>query len=131
MIQERRNRYFKAVQDQSLSFIFSGRAPQKSADQNYPFSVNRQFYYLSHIDQQNVCLVLAKGEGKEDTYLFIETIDPVKALWDGAGLTFEEASKQADIPLENVRDIQTLNLFVSQLLSTSRRALYGQIKQFI
>ncbi len=128
MLNQRRQRYFDAVENQSLSFIFSGRAPQKSADQNYPFSVNRQFYYMTGIDQQNVCLVLAKGEGKSDAYLFIETIDPVKALWDGAGLTFEEASKKADIPLENIKDIQTLNLFLSQLLSTNRRALYGQIK---
>ncbi|MFA5471329.1 MAG: aminopeptidase P family protein [Acholeplasmataceae bacterium] len=123
----RRENYLKQVKDQSLSFIFSGVAPQKSNDQNYHFSVNRNFYYLTGIKQQNVVLLMAKGADKNNSYLFIEAIDPVKALWDGAGLSFEEASKLTEIPLENIKEINTLNTFLNDLLSTNRRALYGQI----
>ena len=124
----RRNTYASKVVEPSLSLFFSGGAPQRSNDQNYLFSVNRNFYYLTGIDQQHVVLLIAKGAHKTDSYLFIEPIDPVKALWDGAGLSFEEAAERAQIDVKNVKPIDTLNLFISQLLSTNRRALYGQVE---
>ncbi len=127
MLEKRREAYIQNVENQRMSIFFSGHAPLKSADQFYPFVVNRNFYYLSGLSQENLCLVLMKGAGKADTYLFIEKIDPVKALWDGAGLTFEEAAEKASIPVENVRDITTLDTFIAQMLSTSRRALYGEL----
>lgn len=126
--EQRRKNYSDKVLDQSLSFFFAGHAPQKSADQHYPFEVNRNFYYLSGIDQEHAVLVIAKGEQQLESYLFIEGYDPVKALWDGAGLSFEEASKISQIKLENIRDISTLDTFVSQLLQVSRRAIFGLIE---
>lgn len=125
----RRENYLNRVEPMSLTLIFSGHAPQKSADQFYPFTVNRNFNYLTGIEQQHTVLLLAKGVDKVESYLFIETIDPVKALWDGAGLTFEEAGKIALIDPKNIKDILTLDTFISELMSTSRRALFGQIKK--
>lgn len=125
--EQRRQNYVQEVLDQSLSFFFAGHAPQKSADQHYPFEVNRNFYYLSGINQEQAVLLIAKGEKQTESYLFIEGYDPIKALWDGAGLSFEEASKISQIKLENVRDIKTLDTFVSQLLQVSRRAIFGLI----
>lgn len=125
--EQRRHNYVQEVLDQSLSFFFAGHAPQKSADQHYPFEVNRNFYYLSGINQEQAVLLIAKGEKQAESYLFIEGYDPIKALWDGAGLSFEEASKISQIKLENVRDIKTLDTFVSQLLQVSRRAIFGLI----
>ncbi len=127
MLLKRRESYIEHIENQSMSIFFSGHAPLKSADQFYPFVVNRNFFYLSGLNQENLCLVIMKGAGKSDTYLFIEKIDPVKALWDGAGMTFEEAAEKAAIPLENVRDITSLETFIAQMLSTSRRALYGEL----
>lgn len=125
MFAQRRDKYFNEVKDLSISFLFSGIAPQKSNDQNYHFSVNRNFFYLTGIKQQNVVLMMVKGNEKTDSFIFIEKIDPVKALWDGAGLTFEEASKKAEVPLEHVKDITELNSYLNGLLSTNRRAVYG------
>ena len=128
MQQKRREHYVSQMKEHSLSLFFSGKAPQRSADQNYLFSVNRNFFYLTGIDQQNVILLIAKGKEKSDTYLFIETIDPVKALWDGAGLSFEEAANISGIDQAYIRPLESLDAMISQLLSTSRRALYGPIE---
>ena len=127
MIEQRRSRYAEAVQDQSISLFFSGHAPIRTADEFYPFTVNRNFFYLTGIDQEHVVLVIAKGANQVKSFLFIEKIDPIKALWDGAGLTFEEAAEKAKIDVENVRDIETLDTFLAQMLSTTRRALFGAI----
>lgn len=127
MLKRRREIYLREIKETAISIFFSGVAPQKSNDQNYPFSVNRNFYYLTHVNQQDVVLMMVKGNGSEDSYLFLETIDPVKALWDGAGLSFEEASKLTEIPLENIKDITTMDSFLNGLLSTNRRATYGML----
>ena len=127
MFAQRRENYFNEVKDLSISFLFSGVAPQKSNDQNYHFSVNRSFFYLTGIKQQNVVLMMVKGNKQTDSFIFIEKIDPVKALWDGAGLSFEEASQKAEVPIEHVKDITELQSFLNGLLSTNRRAVYGLI----
>ena len=127
MFAQRRENYFNEVKDLSISFLFSGVAPQKSNDQNYHFSVNRSFFYLTGIKQQNVVLMMVKGHKQTDSFIFIEKIDPVKALWDGAGLSFEEASQKAEVPIEHVKDITELQSFLNGLLSTNRRAVYGLI----
>lgn len=128
MYKLRRDNYLKYVDQGSLSFFFSGVEIQRSQDANYPFSVDRNFYYLTGINQANVVLVSVKGEFQEESFLFIEPFDPIKALWDGAGLSFEEAANISEIPLKNIRAIDTLDQFVANLLSTSRRAIFGDIK---
>ncbi len=128
MIQNRREAYLKKVSNQSLSLFFSGHSALKSADQHYPFTVNRNFFYLTGIDIENAALLLAKGADRNDAYLFIEKVDPVKALWDGAGLSFEDASQIASIDLKNIKPISELDGFIAQLLTTSRRAIYGTIE---
>jgi Xaa-Pro aminopeptidase len=128
MYKKRRDAYLNNINDQSISLFFSGVSPQKSNDQHYHFSVNRNFYYLTGINQQNVVLMTVKGNQESESFLFIETIDPVKALWDGAGLSFEEASEVSGINLANVKDILTLKSFLNGLLSTNRRATFGLIE---
>ncbi|MBU1143402.1 MAG: aminopeptidase P family protein [Firmicutes bacterium] len=128
MFKERRLSYLEGVAPRTLSLFFSGKAPQKSSDQHYLFSVNRNFFYLTGLDQENVVLLLAKGDSESKAYLFIEPVDPVKALWDGAGYTFGEASDVSEVEVTDIRDISTLDTFIAQLLSTSRRALFGFIE---
>ena len=128
MFKLRRESYLKYVDQGSISLFFTGVAPQKSQDDHYSFSVNRNAFYLTGIDQENVCLLLVKGYEKSECYLFLEPIDPVKALWDGAGYSFEDAANQAELPLANVKDIKDLDSFISGILSTSRRALFGDVR---
>ncbi len=127
MYTERREKLFNQLPKHSLAVFFSGHAAQKSNDQNFPFSINRNFYYLTGIEQENVTLVFAKGENETATFLFLEENDPVKVLWDGAGLTFEEAANLSEITLPRVRNIKTFDAFIWSFLSTSRRAIFGNI----
>ena len=60
-----RKRFLDQLEGNCVAFFHSGIAPVKSNDQDmHPFSVNRNFYYLTGIDEQNVflipaCLILA------------------------------------------------------------------------
>lgn len=56
-----RQRLFEKLNEGSMVFLYSGIAPIKSNDDNmYPFPVNRNFYYLTGIDEPNVWLTLCK-----------------------------------------------------------------------
>ncbi len=127
MFETRRKQYLNQVENGSVSLFFAGSAPQKSADQSYPFHVNRQFFYLSGITQPQAVLMLVKGENDQAAYLFVEKQDPVKALWDGPVITFEKAAETSGVEVACVRDITTLKIFLHQLLSTTRRAVHGPI----
>ncbi|QWB95379.1 aminopeptidase P family protein [Mycoplasmatota bacterium] len=127
MFNQRREQYLKFVNQGSISLLFSGLAPQRSQDDNYPFAVNRNFYYLTGIDQENVVCLMIKGETKTQSFIFMDPIDPLKVLWDGAGFSFEEAAKVSGVEVSAVKDIKTLDSFITQLLSTSRRAVFGDI----
>lgn len=128
MLEKRRLNYLNKVNKNSVSLFYSGYKKHKSNDQYFKFEVNRNFFYLTNIDQENVCLAIVKGEKTNNTYLFIEKQDPLKALWDGKTLTFEEASKLSNIPLENILDINSLESFLNQLFGISRANTYGEIK---
>lgn len=127
MYKEVRETYFNRIEERSLTILFSGKSKEKSADQHFPFVVNRNFFYLTGIERENSILLMAKSATKTESYLFLEVVDPVKALWDGAGLSFEKASELSGIDVKNIKNINELDQFITELLSTSRRALFGPI----
>ncbi|MBR1846435.1 MAG: aminopeptidase P N-terminal domain-containing protein [Bacilli bacterium] len=90
--QARRASLFSAMAEDSFAVIFSGVAKKCSADENYPFEVNRNFYYLTGINQEDSALLLIKCDGEEREYLLISPFDPVKEKWYGKRLTPAEAT---------------------------------------
>src|SRR5690606_5588907 len=113
MFNLRRKKYLEMAEPYSLSILYSGKAPHLSHDAYYPFQVNKNFWYLTNIDQENAILLIAKSSTKTDSYLFIKKIDPVEALWVGESLSFEKASELSGIPIENVRDIESFDVFLA------------------
>lgn len=92
-----RNKLFNELEEGSMTIILSGKAPKKSADEAYPFTPNRNFYYLTGISEEDIILVLAKIGGDEVAQLFIHKPDPVMAKWVGETISEEEAKKVSGI----------------------------------
>ena len=105
-----RNKLIKHLEDNSVVVLSSGRLKQKSLDQSYPFTVNRNFYYETGINEANDIFVLSKINDKVSVSLFIAEIDEVKARWVGRTLTKEEASA-----ISGIEDIYYLDEFDSYL----------------
>jgi Xaa-Pro aminopeptidase len=130
MFKKRREAYLKSVSESSISLFFAGTAPQKSGDQSYPFVVNKNFFYLTGIDQEASILMMIKGQNQTKSYLFTEKRDTQKVLWDGDVLSFEQCAKISDLDLFEIMDLKVLKSFIAGLLSSSRRAIYGPIENF-
>ena len=93
----RRTRVMETMPQGSLALFFSGKAPVRSLDEAYPFSVNRNFYYLTGLDRESMTLALIKNGDYVQSVLFIEPFDPEQARWVGGRMKPEEAQQQADV----------------------------------
>ena len=89
MYKERQLKVLNEVKDQSITIIYSGKAPKRTADQHYEYEVGRNFYYLTGLVQENSYLVLIKGNIKPQL-LFIEPHDALKPYGLGR-VCFDEA----------------------------------------
>lgn len=94
---ERREKVLAQLEDQSLAILFAGQGRKKSGDENYPFDVNKNFFYLTGIEQENSILLLVKCQGETSEYLFVEEKDEKKEKWTGLRLTHEEAQEISGI----------------------------------
>lgn len=115
----RRQRLMEGKKGPSLVCIFSGSAPMRSADEAYPFCVDRNFYYLTGIDRENMVLVLYKDHN--DTVherIFIPPYDAFLAKWVGGRMRGEEASAVSGI--EDVADCGTFTEAVANFLERYR-----------
>lgn len=116
-----RKNLLEKVEDNSVILLHSGIVPVKSNDQEMsPFSVNRNFYYLTGIDTQNVWLLLSKDKEA----LFIDEPDDYLIKWYGPMLTKGEASRRSGIPESKIRYMQDLDRCVASLVSRSEVNVY-------
>ncbi len=115
---QNRLNYLNQVNNNSLSLFFSGLVYPKSADEDYGFEVNKNFYYLTGINQANVILTLVKRENKEKITLFIEKNDPILVKWVGAKLEIDEAKEISGI--DDVRYLEDFDGFLFNLFNATR-----------
>ncbi|WP_035424657.1 aminopeptidase P family protein [Bacillus sp. UNC438CL73TsuS30] len=112
-----RNLLYEQLEDRSLLVLFAGKAPQKSADEDYRFTPNRNFLYLTGIDEQNIIFFAHKTNDAIQEYLFIEKSDPVWEKWIGKTITKEDAANVSGIG--NIQFIEQFESFLSRTLLTN------------
>ncbi len=114
-----RTKFAERMDDYSTALFFSGKAPRESADQSYSFSVDRNFFYLTGIDREDMVLVINKIAGKVTETLYIPPVDEHFEKWYGILMRKEEAIKISGIKtVENRNDF--LTQFAGKLSSSDR-----------
>ena len=106
----RREKVFQQIMEQSIFILYSGGLIKSSADATFPFVVNKNFYYLTGIEQENSILVMLKTPTTVKTYLFIDEIDETKTRWVGKKLDVETATK-----VSGIHDIFMMSMFDTRL----------------
>ena len=114
-----RYRVLDKIKDNSILILFSGKAPKKSADENYPFTVNRNFYYLTGIEEEEHILVLSKINGLSKEYVFIKEVDEVLEKWQGKTIRKEEVYPLCGI--EDVKYLGEFNGFIEKVLLANEK----------
>ena len=102
-----RNKLFKLMENNSILILFAGNAPRKSGDETYTFTPNRNFFYLTGIDEENDILVLTKFNQKEASYIYINPYDEYKAKWVGRNYLSDEILNMSGI--SNIAYLDSFN----------------------
>ena len=118
----RRKKLFSALKDNSVALIYSGAAKICSEDEFYPFFANRNFFYLTGIEQENSLLLLIKTPGEENEFLFVDEYDELKERWTGKRLKFEEAGQ-----ISQIATIYSNNNLAVMLEMIFEKHSYGKI----
>ncbi len=123
-----RDNILESIKDNSMLILFAGEAPQKSADEAYSFTPNRNFYYMTGINREKMILMITKVNKKVNQTLFIEKADPVLEKWVGKRMTVEEAKEASGI--ENIQYLEDFEGAVARLmLNYKMKKLYLDLER--
>ncbi|MBQ1386674.1 MAG: aminopeptidase P N-terminal domain-containing protein [Erysipelotrichales bacterium] len=114
---KRRDRLADKLPPYSLFMVCSGKAPYKAGDELYPFEVNRDFYYLTGIDEPKLVYLLWKDKDGYTEELFTERFDPVMAKWVGGKIQAREAAKISGIDAYNILYLDQLDEEIGSYLN--------------
>lgn len=113
-----RTKLYQSLADGTIAVLFSGHAPRKTQDELYPFYANRNFVYLTGLEQERSVLVADKLDGKVREALFLLPPDAHAERWNGSRLKPHEAS--AISGAEDVRALDGLNAYLQGLFRTNK-----------
>jgi len=125
----RRSAFFKQMADYSLALFASGKAPFKSRDQLYPFTVNKNFYYLTGLVRENFILALLKDKDTHYVFLFIEEPSDYATKWLGSRMTISEANELSGINVENIKYLKDFDEFISKRILIDTRSAVAHMPE--
>ena len=124
-----RKRLYEAMRPASLLVMFSGEDVRKTNDEYYPFYTDRNFYYLTGLDQHELVLMAVKEpSGNVHEQIYILPPDLMAERWTGARL------KPAEVEaLSGISDVRFVNQFQTDFHALAAGGHYsltsGQIAQ--
>jgi len=87
----------------STLLVSSSTVKNQTMDQNYKFSQNRNFYYLTGSNEDNLYLVI---NSESDVILLAPKVSEKEKLWEGKNSNFKTLSKKINAKLIIYTDIQ-------------------------
>ena len=93
-----RERLYAQMKNNSLLVLFSGMEVRKTNDEFYPFYTNRNFLYLTGLDQKELAFIACKDSlGSITEKVFILPPDMMAERWNGTRLKPDEVSELSGI----------------------------------
>ena len=106
-----RQRFADSMKPGSIAVLLAGREIRKTHDEYYPFFAQRNFVYLTGIQQKNSILVICKEtSGAVSQRLYILPGDALAERWTGRRLTAGEAED-----ISGISDIRPQPRFLPDL----------------
>ncbi len=105
-----RKNLMESIDNNSVVVVFAGKAPKKTGDELYPFSPNRNFYYLTGIQEPEHAAVFTKLNTETKEKLFLKEIDLNKEMWNGKTLRDSEGKE-----ISGIDDVSYMNEFSTYL----------------
>ena len=107
-----RKRVAEKLPDNSMMILFAGKDIRESEDQSYEFCINRNFYYLTGVNEQNDIFVMIKNNNELKSMMFINEYDELFAKWNGRKMFKEEVEDLSGI--KNILYLKDFNDFLNE-----------------
>ncbi len=121
IFKDNREKLQQLLDDKSINVFFAGSSKVRSADEDYEFVVNRNFYYLTGINESKDILVIVKNNTCR-SYLFINRFDELKAKWVGATLLDDEVKSISMV--DEVRYLDEFYEFIGGFINANYETPY-------
>jgi len=114
---ENRKRFVSLMKQDALAVFNSNDIMPTNADGAMPFRQNNDLFHLSGIDQEESILVICPNASNEDhrEILFLKETNDEIAIWEGAKLTKDEATRVSGI--NTVYWLDQFETILKQLMS--------------
>ena len=118
-----RERLYAQLQENSLLVLFAGVEVRKTNDEFYPFYTNRNFLYLTGLDQKELALIARKdGQGQVAEKVYILPPDWMAERWTGTRIKPNEATD-----LSGIQEIGYVADFEGDLHKLATRGNYPHL----
>ena len=103
---QNRERFAAALPDRTAALLFSGEEKHMSLDTDYRFFVDRNFFYLTGLENAGYVLLIEKKEGKVFSFVFAPARDSLKERWHGKRMDFADIAAIAGLTADDVLDLE-------------------------
>lgn len=107
------------IMEDGVAVLSSGYRVNKSADENYDFQVNTNFYYLTGITQPQTQLVIIKNGNSYSERLYIDAYDEMYKKWCGHKLTKSEAAEICGVKEDDIYYNDEFEAYLHDVISSS------------
>ena len=107
------------IMEDGVAVLSSGYRVNKSADENYDFQVNTNFYYLTGITQPQTQLVIIKNGNSYSERLYIDAYDEMYEKWCGHKLTKSEAAEICGVKEDDIYYNDEFEAYLHDVISSS------------
>ncbi|AJG96747.1 xaa-pro aminopeptidase [Clostridium beijerinckii] len=107
---ENRSKLMNSVEDNSVMILFAGKPAKKTGDEFYQFTPDKNFYYLTGIQEDGHLVVLSKYNNIVSEKLFLTDLDLDKEMWSGKTLRDFEGKE-----ISGINDVSYMKEFTSYL----------------
>ena len=95
----RREILMNKLEGNNVVYIFSNELIRKSADETYPFQVDKNFFYLTGLQEDSMILEISKFNGVITSKIFTLPHDETMAKWIGSRMSFEKIKEISEVDL--------------------------------
>ena len=122
---KRREKFISTLPNGSIALLFSGLKKNISEDLDYPFVVNKNYYYLTGLNEDNAIYMLVKGDTNYKEFLFTEERSKEREMWIGPRLKRKEIEEISG--LSTIYPLNDFDRVLSGYLNVSNEAIFGEI----
>lgn len=112
-LKKRREKVLEYMDDNSAAVFFSGELVRSENGNDYEFEVNRDFYYLTNIDEEDCVLILTKNDKEIKEQLFIPENNEYSSKWTGIKLSIPEVMAFSD--MEDIFYLDEFEKYINEL----------------